>query len=99
MFVCIHYNRNATQIKKYVEMNIFHILYRLIQQKFLYLIQWRQTQKYFLIYYNLLQLHLQYMMLACIVYYVTNLYLSLDLSFLYLHLNALDPRSGIIYSS
>ena len=23
MFVCIHYNRNATQIKKYVDMNIF----------------------------------------------------------------------------
>ena len=29
MFVCIHYNRNATQIKKYVDMNIFGILYKM----------------------------------------------------------------------
>ena len=29
MFVCIHYNRNATQIKKYVDMNIFCILYKM----------------------------------------------------------------------
>ena len=29
MFVCIHYNRKATQIKKYVDMNIFGILYKM----------------------------------------------------------------------
>jgi len=29
MFVCIHYNRNATKIYKYVEMNIFCILYKM----------------------------------------------------------------------
>jgi len=29
MFVCIHYNRNATQNKKYVDMNIFGILYKM----------------------------------------------------------------------
>ena len=34
-----------------------------------------------------------------IVYYVTNLYLTLHLNFLYLHLNALALRFGIIYSS
>jgi len=38
MFVCIHYNLNATKIYKYVDMNIFNILYRLIQQLFFYLI-------------------------------------------------------------
>ena len=34
-----------------------------------------------------------------IVSYVTSLYLALHLNFLYLHLNVLAPRSGIIYSS
>ena len=29
MFVCIHYNQNATQIKKYIDMNIFRILYKM----------------------------------------------------------------------
>ncbi len=29
MFVCIHYNRKATQIKKYLDMNIFGILYKM----------------------------------------------------------------------
>jgi len=38
MFVCIHYNLKSTKIYKYVDMNIFNILYRLIQQLFFYLI-------------------------------------------------------------
>ena len=29
MFVCIHYNRKSTQIYKYVDMNIFGILYKM----------------------------------------------------------------------
>ena len=29
MFVCIHYNRKATKIYKYIDMNIFGILYKM----------------------------------------------------------------------
>ena len=29
MFVCIHYNRKATKIYKYLEMNIFGVLYKM----------------------------------------------------------------------
>ena len=54
------------------------------------------------IFLNLLQfitIALQYYMSYINVYYVTNLYLSLYLNFLYLHLNALAPRSEIIFAS
>ena len=29
MFVCIHYNRKATKIYKYIDMTIFGILYKM----------------------------------------------------------------------
>ena len=54
------------------------------------------------IFLNLLQFitaALQYYMSYINVYYVTNLYLSLHLNFLYLRLNALAPRSEIIFAS
>ena len=39
MFVCIHYNRNATQIYKYVDMNIFvNFLLYLVVFSILYVI-------------------------------------------------------------
>ena len=78
MFVCIHYNRNATQIKKYVEMNIFvNFLLYLVVFSILYVIMEAEPK----IFLNLFQLRLQYKMLACIVYYVTSLYLALHLNF------------------
>ena len=33
MFVCIHYNRKATKIYKYIDMNIFGILYKMYVAK------------------------------------------------------------------
>jgi len=52
MFVCIHYNRKATQIKKYVEMNIFiNFLLYLIVFSILYVIMEAEPK----IFLNLLQ--------------------------------------------
>ena len=57
MFVCIHYNRNATQIKKYVDMNIFGILYKMYIAKISLSSIMEADAKIFL---NLLQLSLQF---------------------------------------
>ena len=99
MFVCIHYNRNATQIKKYVDMNIFvNFLLYLVVFSILYVIMEAEPK----IFLNLLQfITITFTILYDygIVSYVTSLYLALHLNFLYLRLGALALRSGIIYSS
>ena len=81
MFVCIHYNRNATQIYKYVDMNIFvNFLLYLVVFSILYVIMEAEPK----IFLNLLQfitITLQYYSYNVIVYYVTNLYLTLHLNF------------------
>ena len=66
------------KIYKYLDMNIFGILYKMyIAKKSLAYIMEAESK----IFLNLFQLRLQYMMLACIVYYVTSLYLALHLNF------------------
>ena len=87
------------KIYKYVDMNIFGILYKMyIAKKSLAYIM-EAEPKIFLNLFQFISIILQQYYYDVIVYYVTSLYLPLHLSFLYLHLNALAPRFGIIYSS
>ena len=80
-------------------MNIFvNFLLYLIVFSILYVIMEAEPK----IFLNLLQFitaALQYYMSYINVYYVTNLYLTLHLNFLYLRLNVLAPRFGIFYSN
>ena len=87
------------KIYKYVDMNIFGILYKMYIAKISLACIMEAEPKIFL---NLLQfitIILQYYSYNVIVYYVTSLYLSLHLNFLYLHLNVLALRFGIFYSN
>ena len=80
-------------------MNIFGILYKMyIAKKSLAYIM-EAEPKIFLNLFQFISIILQQYYYDVIVYYVTSLYLALHLNFLYLHLNVLALRSGIIYSS
>ena len=80
-------------------MNIFvNFLLYLVVFSILYVIM-EAEPKIFLNLFQFISIILQQYYYDVIVYYVTSLYLPLHLSFLYLHLNALAPRFGIIYSS
>ena len=100
MFVCIHYNRKATKIYKYVDMNIFGILYKMyVAKKSLSFIMKADT--FFKVsFVTLYKMYLVFIILFVIVYYVTSLYLALHhLNFLYLLPSALALRFGIFYSN
>ena len=100
MFVHIHYTSKIGKIYKYVDMNIFvNFLLYLIVFSILYVIMEAEPK----IFLNLLQFititFTIYDAYNVIVYYVTNLYLTLHLNFLYLRLNVLALRFGIFYSN
>ena len=100
MFVCIHYNRKATQIKKYVEMNIFGILYKMYIAKISLCFIMKADTFFKVSFVTMYKMYLVFIILFVNVLYVTSLYLALHhLNFLYLRLNVPDLRSGIIFAS